>query len=298
MRGVLVERCSTGIEGFDIISQGGFVKNSTNVLIGGPGSGKTTFILQFLYNGATKFNEPGLYCSFEPDIVETLKDGMAFGWDFARLNEQDKVKFLKFSPRTSISDLKSELTKLIARYGIKRVCFDPVSVLALNLNDDGQIREQMFELVSLMKRLNVTSIMADESLENENISSAEMSWSKTDIIKFLADSVSVFYESGMSGVSDRAIRITKMRRTSHERKPIGMKLGDEGVEIIADRQNYNKSNGGQMRQESAPSQTQILSAPQQNVPIQPSRQQPQNVQNQVPNNSRVQSSVVRGRVVM
>ena len=45
MEGV-IDRCPSGIEGFDRICQGGFVRNSDNLIIGGPGSGKTTFLLQ------------------------------------------------------------------------------------------------------------------------------------------------------------------------------------------------------------------------------------------------------------
>lgn len=224
------ERCKTGIEGFDAISQGGFVRNSDNVLIGGPGSGKTTFILQFLWNGATKYNENGIYCSFEPDIVETLNDGMAHGWDFSSLNEQDRVKFLKFSPHTTIDELKAELTKLIAKHDIKRICFDPISVLALHLPED-KIREAIFELSSLMKRFNVTTIFIDESLEQDNNLAQNTKWNKTDIIQFLSDSVTILYESGIAGTSDRAIRIAKMRRTNHERKAVPMTLTDKGIEI-------------------------------------------------------------------
>jgi len=229
---VIIERCPTGIDGFDKICQGGFVRNSDNVLIGGPGTGKSTFLLQFLWNGATKFNENGLYCSFEPDIVETLKDAMSFGWDFSKLNEQDKVKFLKFSPETSVNDLKAELTKLIAKYHIKRVCFDPISVLALNLDDGRKIRSTVFDLVSLVKRLNVTSILADEAVESEILIGQAGAWSKTDIIRFLSDSVTVVHESGLSGVGDRAVRITKMRRTNHFRNPVGMTITDSGVQIF------------------------------------------------------------------
>lgn len=226
--GIVVERCATGIAGFDELCQGGFVRNSENVILGGPGSGKTTFMLQFLWNGVTKYNENGLYCSFEPDIIETLQDGMNFGWDFAKLNEMNKVKFLKFSPKTSIADLKSELTKLISRYNIRRVCFDPISVLAMNLNDEGKIRDQLFELASLMKRLRVTSLIADELVENR-IEEADVS--ATEVMKFLTDSVTTLYTAGVAGVSDRAVRITKMRRTKHYRGVAGMIIGDSGIDI-------------------------------------------------------------------
>src|SRR3989344_2057022 len=102
----LIDRCPTGIKGFDNICQGRFVRNSVHTLLGGPGAGKTIFLLQFLYNGATEFNENGMYISFEPDPVEVYKDGFMFGWDFQKLDGQGKVKFMRISPLTSVSELK------------------------------------------------------------------------------------------------------------------------------------------------------------------------------------------------
>ncbi|MCK5321310.1 hypothetical protein KAJ38_01915 [Candidatus Pacearchaeota archaeon] len=229
----MVDRCPTGVAGFDKLCQGGFVRNSDNLIVGGPGSGKSTFLLQFLWNGAMQFGENGLYCSFEPDIVDTLNDAMAYGWDFSKLSGEGKIKFMRFAPQTSIEDLKSELTSVIARNNIKRICFDPISVLALNLSEKGKIRQTIFDLSSLMKRLKVTTIFSDESLEEGWISGVSNGdWTKTDILRFLSDSVSVFYESGIAGVSDRAVRIAKMRRTAHERKAVGMTIGDKGIEIL------------------------------------------------------------------
>ena len=172
-----------------------------------------------------------MYCSFEPDIVETLKDGLVYGWDFAKLNEQDKIKFMKFSPSTSIGDLKSELTKLIAKYNIKRICFDPISVVALNLNDEGKIREAIFDLCLLMKRLKVTSLFSDESIETNKLVE-EKELGKTDIMKFLTDSVIILYDYPSAFSIDRALRIIKMRRTDHERMPVGMKISKKGIEIF------------------------------------------------------------------
>ncbi len=231
MEGV-IDRCPTGIVGFDKLCQGGFVRNSDNLIVGGPGSGKSTFLLQFLWNGITQFGENGLYCSFEPDIVDSLNDAMAYGWDFSKLSAEGKIKFMRFSPQTSIEELKSELTKMIAKNDIRRICFDPISVLALNLSDKGKIRQTIFELSSLMKRFKVTTVFVDESLEGEMGATIDGEWTKTDILRFLSDSVTIFYESGVAGVGDRAVRIAKMRRTRHERKAIGMKIGDNGIEIV------------------------------------------------------------------
>ncbi len=228
----MIERCPTGISGFDNICEGGFVRNSSNVLIGGPGSGKTTFLLQFLWNGITKYNENGIYCSFEPDIVETLRDALSFGWDFTKLNQEGKIKLLKFSPRTSIDDLKIELTKIISQNQTRRICFDPVSVLALSENNAGKVRETIFELISLLKRFKVTSILADEFLE-EDVAAVETGvWSKTDILKFLTDSVTILYQRGFKQGSDRSLKILKMRRTNHIRNPVGMEIISSGINIL------------------------------------------------------------------
>ncbi len=231
MNGV-IDRCPTGIVGFDKLCDGGFIRNSDNLIVGGPGSGKSTFLLQFLWNGATKFEENGLYCSFEPDIVDTLSDSMIHGWDFSRLSEEGKIKFMRFAPQTSIEELKKELTRVISKYNVRRICFDPVSVLALNLNEQGKIRQTIFDLSNLMKRLKVTTVLADESMGDEMNLSSGSEWTKTDILKFLSDSVSIFYESPIAGIGDRAVRIVKMRRTAHKREVVGMQISDEGIEVL------------------------------------------------------------------
>lgn len=229
MNGV-IDRCPTGITGFDKLCDGGFVRNSDNLIIGGPGSGKSTFLLQFLWNGITQFAENGLYCSFEPDITDTLNDSIAHGWDFAKLSEEGKIKFMRFAPQTPIEDLKRELMQVVSKNDIRRICFDPISVLALNLSEQGKIRQIIFELSDLMKRLKVTTLFADESLEGDIMNTGE--WTKTDILRFLSDSVTVFYESPVAGYGERAVRIMKMRRTPHARAAVGMTITDKGIEVL------------------------------------------------------------------
>jgi circadian clock protein KaiC len=48
-------RVPTGIDGLDPLIEGGFPRGSLVLLAGNPGTGKTIFSMQFLYNGAEDF---------------------------------------------------------------------------------------------------------------------------------------------------------------------------------------------------------------------------------------------------
>jgi circadian clock protein KaiC len=62
----------TGIPGLDQVTDGGFPKGRTALIVGGPGSGKTLFGLEFLVQGALQFNEPGACIAFEETAEEII----------------------------------------------------------------------------------------------------------------------------------------------------------------------------------------------------------------------------------
>lgn len=232
--GVITDRCPTGIQGFDELCLGGLVRNSVNVALGGPGAGKTIFLMQFLYNGATKYNENGVYLSFEPELDELFKDGLSFGWDFEKLDAKGQIKFARVSPDTDVNELKKELTAMIAKYDIRRIALDPISLFATSEPNEAKIRKMLYELSSILKRLGVTVLLADETAttDTEEVGIAGAN-ARSQYVKFLVDGVIDLYSSGLGGVSDRAVRISKMRRTNHSRGPIPMQITDEGISIIS-----------------------------------------------------------------
>lgn len=226
----LIERCPTGIIAFDKICEGGFVRNSVNAILGGPGAGKTTFLLQFLWNGIKKYGENGLFVSFEPDIEELREDALMFGWDFEKEENKGTCKFIKLSTKSSVSDLKAELMKIVAKYDIRRICMDPASLLSSNI-DGKETRMLIYDLVSLLKRLKVTVILANETPEGD----LEMPGKEDErdyFVRFLSDSCTSFYSSGLGGVTDRALRVVKMRRTNHLRGPIPFQITDTGINVV------------------------------------------------------------------
>ena len=47
-----LDKCPTGIRGFDELSNGGLPRGRPTLLCGGPGCGKTLFAMEFLARGA------------------------------------------------------------------------------------------------------------------------------------------------------------------------------------------------------------------------------------------------------
>ena len=55
----MVERIKTGVNGLDRVLKGGLRKNSSILITGAPGTGKTILALEFIYYGAKNYNENG-----------------------------------------------------------------------------------------------------------------------------------------------------------------------------------------------------------------------------------------------
>jgi circadian clock protein KaiC len=75
----------TGIHGLDVILKGGFLAGGFYLLQGDPGSGKTTFGLQYLLNRA-KEREVTLYITLTESRRDLEKICDSHGWKFDQYN--------------------------------------------------------------------------------------------------------------------------------------------------------------------------------------------------------------------
>ena len=77
----ILAKSQTGIQGFDEITAGGLPKGRPTLICGGAGCGKTLFGIEFLVRGATQFNEPGVFMSFEETNEELIINVASLGFD-------------------------------------------------------------------------------------------------------------------------------------------------------------------------------------------------------------------------
>ncbi len=227
-------RVPTGIPGFDKLCSGGLINGSVNLISGGPGTGKTAFVAQFLYYGAVEYGEKGLYVSFEEDLDNLKRDMKEFGWDFDALERSGMVQFVYFGPYET-TDLQARLIREISRINAKRVVIDSISVFAMGLKSNYDIRKEIYSLAALLKRLNCTSMLTSEIVGDLAESGNYNSLSRYGVEEFICDSVIALHYAGIGGKGDRALRIVKMRRTNHKKGVISMDITDKGIAVYPEK---------------------------------------------------------------
>jgi len=241
-------RCRTGINGFDELVEGGFPEGSVILIAGDPGTGKSIMAMQFLYNGATKFNEKGLYVSLEENESALLKQAEQFGWDFKGLQKKGKLKILALPVREISATTGREIIELCRKENIKRLVIDSLSTMAINApiyatHEELTVKDVMKEDVFfsppimgdiIIKRFIYTFI--DDLQELEETTKLLISESTTSgafpenaLAEFLADGVIHMNFESMGGAYSRSLLVRKMRRTKNDEDLHPVEISKEGI---------------------------------------------------------------------
>ena len=84
----------TGISGLDSILSDGIPRGNLILLEGAIGTGKTTLGVEFVYRGASQFDEPGIIVLFEVSPDKIVRDAAQLGWDLPALERARKLKII------------------------------------------------------------------------------------------------------------------------------------------------------------------------------------------------------------
>jgi len=217
-KGVEDGRVSSGISGFDELCEGGFAANSTNLVIGESGTGKTTFMLQFLYAGAIVHSEGGIFISFGQNAEEISESADSFGWSLSKA--YSNLKVASINPQKSLRAIGEEIRGLISESGAKRVCIDCLELVIAD--KETEMLEFVLELFKSIKKAGVCAIISYNAKENSDNRELE-------VIKSLADGIIQLLPSWSDEETDRALRIVKMRETAHSRGHNLFEITDKGM---------------------------------------------------------------------
>jgi circadian clock protein KaiC len=164
-------RVATGVPGLDEMLSGGFVPGSAVLVRGAPGTGKTSFGLQYLVHGARN-NEPGILISFEEFPPSIHRDAESLGWNLAELEETGRLHLMFTSPQMLLESLaspQSALSRLMLDGGIRRVALDSVTHFMRLTDDSVKLRAIYNTVVNGLKREGVTSLLMGEESRTPNV---------------------------------------------------------------------------------------------------------------------------------
>lgn len=220
-------RLKTGIANFDRLIEGGFEKNSINLLVGDSGSGKSIFAVQFLMQGIQE-GENCLYITFEEKKEVFYSNMKDFGWDLEALEKQGKFIFLEYSPekvKTMLEEGGGTIESIVLQKKIARIVIDSITSFALLFVEDLKKREAALELFSLLRKWECTTLLTYEEEPFHEIKAT----SKT--LKFESDSVIIIYYVRTGKERERYIEVLKMRGTNHSREVYPLEVGKRGISI-------------------------------------------------------------------
>jgi circadian clock protein KaiC len=227
-----LHKCPTGIKGFDQITEGGLPKNRTTLICGSTGSGKTLLGIDFIVEGAIKYNEPGVFMSFEETEDELYKDVASLNLDLRGLVSQKKVllEYVLLDRRDiQESDFNLEgifirLEHAIDSIGAKRVVLDSIESLFAGLTDVGILRLEIKRLFRWLKEKQVTAILTGEPGPD--------SYTRHGLEEYISDCIIFLDNRVTEQIAIRRIRVIKYRGSNHGTNEYPFIIDKDGLSVI------------------------------------------------------------------
>ncbi len=205
-----------GIVGLDEMIGGGIPGGHTVVVLGSPGTGKSTFALQFIYSGLQNY-ENCVYLSLEESEANLIKTAMIFGWDLKPYMTSKKLTLVNLNTlnfKATINRFESELPKLLKSLNIKRIAIDPITLYEMLYDTETERRDHLFNFAQVIKETGVTAVMTSE------ISKDNPYYSKYGLIEYIADGVIIMRQVRHKdlGAVTTFLEVSKMRHVDHSRE--------------------------------------------------------------------------------
>ena len=170
---LLEARLSTGIAGLDDILHGGLPEGHLYLVEGNPGSGKTTFGLQFLLAGVAA-GEPTLYVTLAESRAELEQAGASHGFDLSKVEVFEvsppelagKAAFEQYTvfhpSEVELADVMQSILDRVSKVKASRIVIDSMSELRMLARDPLRYRRQIMTLKQFFMGLNTTVLLLDD----------------------------------------------------------------------------------------------------------------------------------------
>ena len=228
-----IAKAPTGIVGLDEITNGGLPRGRPTLVCGGAGCGKTLLAMEFLVRGVLKYDEPGVFMSFEETVDDLVENALSLGFDLRRLSTRrrlllDHVRLERAElTETGEYDLEGLFVRLghaIDSIGARRVVLDTIETLFSGLSDRFVVRAELARLFRWLKTRRVTAIVTGER-EAEHLT-------RHGLEEYVSDCVILLDQRVLEQSATRRLRIVKYRGSAHGGNEMPFLIDDHGVSVL------------------------------------------------------------------
>ncbi len=216
-----IEKLTTHIDGFDLISMGGLPKGRTTLVSGSAGSAKTVFSAQFLAEGIIKGADNGVFVTFEESPRDIRKNMLSFSWPIEKWEKNGQWAFVDASPDPSeerilagaydFGALLARIEHAIHKVKAARVSLDSLGAVFSQFPDAALVRSELFRVTAAVKKMGVTAMLtAERTSEYGDIA-------RYGVEEFVADNVIILRNILEEEKRRRTIEILKYRGTQHQK---------------------------------------------------------------------------------
>ena len=228
-----LRKCLTGIKGFDEITEGGIPRNRITLLSGSTGTGKTLLGIDFLISGATTYDEPGVFMSFEENEEELFEDVASLNFDLQSLvaNKRILLDYVLLERRDAQPAGEFNLEGLFVRLELaidaihaKRVVLDSVDSLFAGVTDAGILRLEIKRLFRWLKNKKVTALITGETTQG--------TYTRHGLEAYISDCIIFVDNRVRDQISTRRIRVVKYRGSHHGTNEYPFVIDKNGLSVI------------------------------------------------------------------
>lgn len=229
----LLQKSPTGIKGLDEITGGGLPAGRPTLVCGGTGCGKTLLAMEFLVRGATQYDEPGVFLSFEEKSDELITNFSSLGFDLNDLIAQQKLALdyvhiekseIEETGEYDLEGLFIRIGYAIASIGAKRVVLDTIETLFSGFSKETILRAELKRLFRFLKDKGVTAVITGEQ--------GEKSLTRFGLEEYVADCVIFLDHNVDQQIATRRLRIVKYRGTAHGTNEYPFLIDEEGFSVM------------------------------------------------------------------
>jgi circadian clock protein KaiC len=218
------DRLSTGNGRLDAVLGGGFSRNTINLVLGLPGSGKTTLAQQFAYHNA-RADRPALYLS---TVSEPLEKVLRFGqtlsfFDASAVGSRVIYEDLGAVVDAGLHSVHDRIRQFLRQHRPGILIIDSFKSLSPYAGSDREFRRFLHTLAGMLSAFPVTTLWLGEYDLGETTTAPEFA---------IADAIIALGTTQRAERSFRSLRVLKMRGGGYRSGWHSYRISADGIVVF------------------------------------------------------------------